>query len=142
MTTTTTTAVQASIDELLALPHTLTEVRDEDERVAKVLHLAQKAKALGHELLVVSPYSVDDRVRAIADVFASTAEQSVETLVTLGLLQVEECCHPGNPITLILTDLRFLEHARDSEATNAVQTAVKVLLMRGHENGIHLRLIK
>lgn len=138
----TTTAIQASINELMALPHTLTAVQGDAERAATVLCLAETAKAAGHELIVVSPYGADAQIREMADVIATSTESAIETLVTLALAQVEECFHPGNPVTIILTDLGFLEHARDAEATHAVQTAVKMFLMRGHENGFQLRLVK
>lgn len=137
-----TSAIQASIDDLMAPPHTLTEVQDDAERAATVFCLAQTAKAAGHELIVVSPYGADAQIREMADVIATSTESAIETLTTLAVAQVEECFHPGNPVTIILTDLDFLENGRDAEATYAVQTAVNMFLMRGHENGFRLRLVK
>lgn len=138
----TTTEFQARIDELMMAPHTMIEVDGEKERAAAALRLAKEAKAAGHELIAVSPFGPDERVRELADVYATTAAHSIETLTELALIQLEECFHPGNPITLIVTDTGFLEHTGDEDATKAVQTAVAMFLMRGHENGFRIRLIK
>lgn len=57
-------------------------------------------------------------------------------------LQTKEQFTQGEQITFILTDLTFPEQAGSADDNNIVQTAVKTPLIRGHEKGICLRLIR